>query len=176
MVKRYSLGVLVAVIGSVLHLGCLCGPCEESAKNKEITLAAFEAINNGELDKLDDLVAADYVRHCPATPDVKVTNLDDFKEYLLAIGASFPDLEMTVTHLIAEDKLVAFWATYTGTHEGPIGPFPATGKTVESQFSGMHRIENGKIAESWVTWDNLSDLTQLGLYPPPPTGEATISD
>ncbi len=29
--------------------------------------------------------------------------------------------------------------------------------------------EAGKIAELWVTWDNLAGLAQLGLIPPPET-------
>lgn len=29
------------------------------------------------------------------------------------------------------------------------------------------RFEDGKIAEWWVTWDNLAGLTQLGHFPPP---------
>jgi steroid delta-isomerase-like uncharacterized protein len=176
MVKRFFLGVVVIIVGSVLHLGCLCGPCEEAAKNKEIVLATFEAINNGELEKLDELVAADYVRHCPATPEVNVTNLEEFKQYLRDVSATFPDLKMSITHLIAEDRLVAYWATYSGTQEGPMGPFPATGKRVESHFAGMHRLEHGKIAESWLTWDNLNDLAQLGHYPPKPPEESLITE
>jgi hypothetical protein len=37
---------------------------------------------------------------------------------------------------------------------------------MEIDFAGVHRIEDGKIAETWVTWDNLVGLTQLGLWPP----------
>lgn len=31
---------------------------------------------------------------------------------------------------------------------------------------GILRIEEGKIAEIWVEWDNLNALTQLGHFPP----------
>jgi len=48
-----------------------------------------------------------------------------------------------------------------------MGPFPPTGKRLESQIAGMFRLEAGSIAELWVTWDNLSGLAQLGLFPPP---------
>lgn len=69
--------------------------------------------------------------------------------------------------MIAEGDLVAFYATYTGTQTGQMGPFPPTGKEMSVDCFGYHRIENGKIAETWVTWDNLAGLTQLGLFPPP---------
>jgi predicted ester cyclase len=31
---------------------------------------------------------------------------------------------------------------------------------------GMHRFENGKIAETWTSWDNRAALAQLGLLAP----------
>ena len=68
--------------------------------------------------------------------------------------------------LIAEGDLVAFWCTYTGTQTGAMGPFPPTGNKTDLDFAGFHRIENGKIAESWITWDNMTILTQLGHFPP----------
>lgn len=161
--------VVVGVIGLViaaLQMSCLCGPCEIATENKELALAAFEAVAAGDMDALDSLIAVDYVRHCEATPDVEVNSLEDFKAYLLSDRESFPDPDLTVIHLIAEDNLVAFWATYGGIQEGPMGPFPATGNAMEIRFAGFHRIEDGKIVETWVTWDNLAALEQLGLWPP----------
>ena len=160
------MGVVAVVVFTTLQVACLCGPCEEATKNKEISLAAFEAIASGDFDALDNLIAPDYVRHCQATPDIEVTSLQAFKDFLRSDRETFPNLELTVTHLISEDNLVAFWATYSGVQKGPLGPFPATGKRAELEFSGIHRIENELIAETWVTWDNMSVLAQLGLWPP----------
>ncbi len=166
MAKRTCVGVAIVAAFSVFQLGCLCGPCEVSTTNKEVALAAFEAISNLEYEKLDEFIAQDYVRHCQATPDVEVRSLQEFKEFLLRDLEAIPNPELTVTHLIAEDNLVAFWATYAGVQEGPMGPFPATGKRMELEFSGIHRMEDGLIVETWVTWDNMAGLAQLGLWPP----------
>ena len=175
--QRNALFTTLALAGTTALLtGCLCGPCEEATSNKEIALAAFEAVANGEYEALDDLVAEDYVRHCPATPDIEVTSLQAFKDYLELEKNTIPEPELTVIHLISEDDLVAFWATYAGSQEGPMGPFPATGIRVEAPFSGFHRIEDGKIAETWVTWDNLDMLVQLGHYPPEAPAEAEPTD
>jgi steroid delta-isomerase-like uncharacterized protein len=165
--KLLSRSIFVIVTPALLT-GCLCGPCEEATKNKELALASFEVLRSGELDSLDELLAADYVRHCQATPDVEVTSLEAFKEYLRREAETFSNPEITVNHLLSEDNLVAFWATYAGDQEGPMGPYPATGKRMEIDFAGVHRIEDGKIAETWVTWDNMVGLTQLGLFPPQP--------
>ena len=64
---------------------------------------------------------------------------------------------------------MAALATYSGTQTGPIGEFPATDKAAESTFLTIFRIEDGKIAELWVEWDNLAMLMQLGHFPPPGT-------
>lgn len=55
----------------------------------------------------------------------------------------------------------------SATQTGQMGPFPPTGKRMNAEFAGYHRIVNEKIAETWVTWDNMITLNQLGLFPPP---------
>jgi predicted ester cyclase len=126
----------------------------------------FSIIEAGDLDRLDDYVATDYVRHCQATPDVNVTSLQEFKAYLVGLEESFPDQKMVIHRLVAEDDLVAFWATWSGVQEGPMGAYPATGERMELDLGGIHRVAEGKIVESWLTWDNLTGLMQVGLFPP----------
>jgi len=165
MTRRWLLGSVV-IVGLVVVLSCVCEPCDEGKKNKELVAEVFAVMEAGDLDKLDDYLAADYLRHCQATPEVNVTSLQDMKDYLNGLEATFPDSKMVVHRLVAEDDLVAFWATYSGIQDGPMGPYPATGERTEIDFAGMHRIAEDKIAETWVTWDNLTSLTQLGLFPP----------
>ena len=57
--------------------------------------------------------------------------------------------------------------TYSGTQTGPMGPFPASSKKLVLPFIGILRIEDGKVAEIWVEWDNLNALAQLGHFPGP---------
>ncbi len=38
---------------------------------------------------------------------------------------------------------------------------------MEVEFFAILRLEEGKIAEMWVTWDNLAGLSQLGHMPVP---------
>ena len=47
-------------------------------------------------------------------------------------------------------------------------PIPPSENDTELDISGVVRIADGKIAELWITWDNLAVLTQLGHWPPPP--------
>ncbi len=135
-------------------------------RNKIQVEAMIAAINGRDLDSLDEVVAADVVRHCQATPDVTVANLDDFKAFLRQDFAMVPDSVVEIHHLICERELVSVWCTYSGTQEGAFGPFPPTGKRFSVDFGGHLRIDDGKIAEMWVTWDNLAALVQLGHIDP----------
>lgn len=171
MTKRWLLGSIV-LVALVAVSGCICEPCDHGKKNKELVAEVFAVIEAGDFEKLDQYIAADYVRHCQATPDVNVTNLEELKDFLEADLETVSDPKMVIHRILAEDDLVSFWATYSGIQDGPMGPFQATRKRMELDFAGMHRIADDKIVETWVTWDRLTGLTQLGLYPPPMPEEA----
>ncbi|MEN8155271.1 MAG: ester cyclase [Acidobacteriota bacterium] len=135
--------------------------------NKEIVLQFTEAVNNHNYDELDNLVAADFVRHCQATPEVKITSLKEFKKFAKMYSESFPDMKGSVKMMVAEGDFVAAYATFTGTQKGPMGPLPASDKKMESKTIGIFLLEKKKIKELWIEWDNLAILTQLGHFPPP---------
>ena len=135
--------------------------------NKKIVRAFADAGNRNDMEAFDTLFAADFVRHCEATPEIAVASREEFKQFYRETAKTFPDQQMTLDTLVAEGDRVAFWGTFSGTQEGPMGPFPPTGRRMVSEIGGMFRIEAGKIAELWVTWDNLAGLVQLGLFPPP---------
>ncbi len=95
------------------------------------------------------------------------------KEFLKQDSASFPDSRITVGRMIAEGDLVAVQATYAGTQLGPMGPFPASGKPMTLEFAAIFRVQDGVLADLWVTWDNLAALTQLGYFPPSGSGTSS---
>ena len=137
----------------------------QSDTNKALVNDFIDAINQRDLGKLNSLVAADVVRHSQATPGVSVTNLEEFKDYLRADFAGIPDSIQRVELMISEGEYVSIRALYTGTHTGPIGDIPPSGKKVQLIFMAMLRIENNLIAEIWVEWDNMSILAQIGAIP-----------
>jgi len=137
-------------------------------ENKILARRLGEAMNTRQLHFLDELVAPDFRRHCQATPQVDVRGLEQFKDFLRQDATVFPDSIQTLKHMLAEGDLVAIWATYEGTQMGQMGPFPPSGKRVQADFAAFLRVENGKIAELWVTWDNMAILAQLGHLPAPP--------
>jgi steroid delta-isomerase-like uncharacterized protein len=135
-------------------------------ENRSLVRRFGEAMNSRHLDALDEIVAADFVRHCQATPGVDVRSREEFKEFLRQDAAAFPDSIQVARHVVAEGDLVAVWATYEGTQQGPMGPFPTSGRRMQLDFAAFLRIEDGRIAEMWGTWDNVAGLVQLGHFPP----------
>lgn len=158
--------LLAATAALLFIIGCSSLVTQQAKKNKQLFIQGIEAVNNRDWDALDSSIAPNYVRHCQATPDVKVNSLDAFKRYLRQDAVTFPDTRILIKYLVAEGDLVAFYCTYEGTQQGLMGPFPAFNKKMTLDFSGVHRIENGKLVETWLTWDNLAALTQLGHFPP----------
>ena len=159
--------ILVYIMGIFgLLFGCTSSLDYQAQRNKEIVKKTFEIVANGDYEGMSTYIAENYIRHCQATPELVIESLDAFKEFIRNDRKSIPDQKLNVKMLVAEGDLVAFWATYTGTQTGQMGPFPPTGKSVELDFSGVHRLENGKVVETWVTWDNVTILGQLGLFPP----------
>jgi len=127
-------------------------------QNKATIRRFFDAWNSRQAEAFDDLIAQDVVRHCEATPGVEARSLRQDT-------AVFPDSVQTIKLLVAEGNLVAAWTTYEGTQKGPMGPFPPSGRKAQFDFGAVFRIESGKVAEWWVTWDNMTILRALGHVP-----------
>jgi len=148
-------------------MGCTDPNLALAKQNKELVTNAFEVVGNGDYDNMGTYIADNYVRHCQATPDFNITSLDGFKTFIREDRKACPDQQLEIKNLVAEGDFVAFWAVYKATQTGQMGPFPPSNKRAELEFSGIHRIENNKIAETWITWDNIAFLSQLGYFPPP---------
>jgi steroid delta-isomerase-like uncharacterized protein len=166
---RYSMRVLMAAL-VMLAAGCEPALDARLEANKDLVRRFTEVLNAAEWDALNELVTDDFTRHSQATAGPPVRSREQMVQLQESFLATAPDQRVTIQMLVAEDDKVAALATYTGTQTGPLGDLPATGKPMESQFLSIFRIENGKIAELWVEWDNLAMLTQLGLFPPPTEG------
>jgi len=150
-------------------------PTEPTTERNEDLVRRFAAaVNARDHDALAAFVAPGFTRPCPATPDVEVTSLADLRAFLEQDLAIFPDSVVTLERLIAEDAFVAFWAIYSATQTGRMGPFPPTGRRVSGPFAGYFRVEDGMLAELFVTWDNVDLLSQLGHMPA--VGEAASAE
>ncbi len=78
---------------------------------------------------------------------------------------AFPDGRVEVVDQVAEEDRVAVRWSFVGTHEGPLDSLPATGRKVELDGISIHRIEDGRVAETWEASNTLLFLQQLGVIP-----------
>lgn len=158
-------GLLIVLISISFLTSCNQPNDKASAEleaNKEVVRQAAIHINSRNYEGLRTVIADDYLRHSQATPGLKVKSFDEFVTFLKDGAVSFPDDKAIFDTLVAEGDLVAFWGRYEGTNTGP-GPFPPTGKPISVEMSGVHRIEDGKIAETWVIWDNVAMFSEIGI-------------
>lgn len=72
-----------------------------------------------------------------------------------------------VHEVLADGDMVAYRATLSGTHAGPLLGIPATGRPFRAQHMHMLRMRDGKASEHWASRDDLGMLQQLGVLPAP---------
>jgi predicted ester cyclase len=166
----------IAVVALVLVSIPAVTGAEDPPAPKDIVLAMIDAVNERDFDALDLYVAADVRRHSAATPGVTVESLADFKAFLHQDLAAVPDATQRINMIFESGDMVAVHATYSGTQSGQMGPFPPSNKPLEIPFIGILRVQDGKIAELWVEWDNLNGLMQLGHFPPPESSRGPSSN
>ena len=132
---------------------------------KELIRKAVEEIwNNGNFDRLKDLVSEDFVIHFPREGE-EIRGPENVKQFYTELRKAFPDLHFTIIDLIAEkNKVVTHWAA-TGTHKAEFKGIPATGKKVAFKAVDIDRVVNGKFVECWTNVDELSLLQQIGAIP-----------
>ena len=84
------------------------------------------------------------------------------KELLVKFRAAFPDIQLTVEEIIAEDDRIAFRSTMRATHRGEFLGIAPTGKQVTVGLVDVIHIEKGKFTEQWGGPDLFDLLQQLG--------------
>ena len=119
-----------------------------------------EAINTGNLEIMNDLVAHDAIENDPAPGQVK--GPQGYIDFFTKLRAAFPDMKIEVEALVADDDNVAFAYTLTGTHDGDFNGIPATGKKIKARGMQISKFKNGKMVERWGSSDELGILKQLG--------------
>ncbi len=137
-------------------------------QNKALARRALALWSNGETESASEIFTPDYINHQPhATDDAHtIHGLETWKTFITEFRRTFPDLHDTIEDQIAEGDRVATRFTSAGTHKGEGMNLPPSGKKLRWSGIAIDRIANGRIAESWVNWDKLGMLEQLGAVSP----------
>lgn len=115
---------------------------------------------------MPDLFAEDYAQHGPQA-GMEIHSVGEYEETLRLFHTAFPDLETTEEFVFSDSEGDFVCTVYTnrGTHDGELMGIPPTGVYVEVPGIAVHRIENDKIAETWVAADFHNLLQQIGVAP-----------
>ena len=121
--------------------------------------------NTGDLTKIDDVFATDFVNHDPNAPDAN--DLEGYKGFIVMTRTGFPDFHVASEDMIAEGDMVASRWTASGTHKGELFGIPPTGKKATWKGISIYRFADGKIVEAWWSKDMFGLMQQLGVIPMP---------
>ena len=141
---------------------------EMLAANREIGRRVLEEMwGQGKLELADQLYAPEYVDHASRGPEQgTVRGPEGIRDAVTLFRNAFPDLTYKVEELMAERDLVMARFSAEGTLRGTFLGVEPDGRKISYTGTDINRIANGRIIESWVNYDALGLLEQLGLVPP----------
>jgi len=133
---------------------------QPSARNKANYIAAKAAHNARDLDRcLTFYVPEHQIMSRPAPP-----GREHIRAFLEGILAAWPDLQLEVAQVVAEDDWVMGRCVATATHTTAVMGVQPTGKQVVTTFWDLHRFDAaGLIVQTWNLVDSLALMQQLGL-------------
>ena len=125
-------------------------------ENKEIIKSLVdEVFNKHDLSAIDKYHVADLSNDSENI-------LESFKQSLAALFSGFPDLRVSIEHMIAENNIVVAFLSIIGTHTGLYKGLQPTNKQMQISSADLYRIENGKITAHRDVVNILDLLTQTG--------------
>jgi predicted ester cyclase len=137
--------------------------------NKAIVRRFYEeAFSQGNVAILGEITDASYVNHDPSGPPGGWPHgIEGINMVVGTYRGAFPDLRFTIEDQLAEgDRVVTRW-TGRGTNSGSLMGMPPSGRSATVTGISIERVVNGKIAETWVNFDALGMMQQLGVIPAP---------
>jgi steroid delta-isomerase-like uncharacterized protein len=139
-----------------------------ASTNVETYRAGHEAFNRRDFEAMTRRYA-DRIAWTDHSQGRTFTTPQEFRDDFLPgwVQAS-SDIRITdPSYLDAGDTVVARF-TCEGTHDGPLGPFPASGRAFALPLCELwHFDASGRVVGGDLYYDQVSLLTQLGQIPQP---------
>lgn len=137
-------------------------PTEPDAK-EILTRFIQEVWNEGNVEAADRYVALRYtIHHDPGDAWEKQTlDLAGYKERVRRSRAPFPDQRFLIQELFADGNAVVMTWLWTGTHQGDLPGFPASGKPVTMSGATVYYFAGDRLIGHWQIVDRLGVYQQL---------------
>lgn len=117
-----------------------------------------DILGKGKLNLFSELTTDRYVDHALPSGMTPQQSIGAFR-------AGFPDMRVTVDDVLGEGDQAVVRYTIHATHTGSFYGIPPTGKAVTMTGISIYRLVGGKLAESWVQYDQFGLMQQLGVVP-----------
>ena len=115
----------------------------------------LEAWETGDAERLERIVSEDYTGHVNALAGVETRDRNGLAEQVRAHAQTYSDARFELQDCIANGGKIAARARMQGRHED--------GGDVDMEGMLILRIDRGRIAEEWASWDYLGVAQQLGV-------------
>jgi predicted ester cyclase len=123
-------------------------------------------VDKSKLDILDEIVTTDCIIHRPEASE-PIQGLEAFNHALKSFLQVYGECTTTIHDLIAEEDRVACRLSHRAVNRGKwtsrLGTHAVAGKTVTWPAIAIFRFHDSKIAEEWVSRDELGMLIELGV-------------
>jgi steroid delta-isomerase-like uncharacterized protein len=144
-------------------------------ESKAVMRRFWEVWEQGDIDRLDELLAPDYVNHTLAAPDLPPCP-EGVKEIVSMFRSGMPDLRVVIEDMIAEGDRVATRYALEGTHGGDLFGVAPTGRHLSIRSMTVERLSGGKIVEHWRVTDELDMMRQLGAIEAPENNPSSTEE
>ena len=135
----------------------------QTEQNKAIVRRNYETADKNDLTAFSEQLAPDLVLHYPGMPGP--LNREALLQMMNVMFSGLTQRQHVFEDQIAEGDKVATRLTLHAVHTGEFQGMSATGKQIAMAQTAIHRIRDGKIAEVWISSDDVGMMKQLGLMP-----------
>jgi len=99
-----------------------------------------------------------------AEPLLEVRTLEGYTDWMKAVTAMLPDDRYDLKSFATDEAWhnLAAYAVFHGTHTGPGGPVPPTGKSTSTDYIYVMQFEGDKIAHMSKIWHAGLAMKDLG--------------
>jgi steroid delta-isomerase-like uncharacterized protein len=137
------------------------------ATARQVVAAWLQAYNDHDEEQIRSHYDDNVIFEAPG--DIRLEGVDAAVEKTMTWLLAFPDGEIRVENEVANGDWLALQLVFEGTHEdtlvGAAGKIPATNRCLAFRAVEFVRVEDGKITEEYLCFDQAQVLTQLGLMP-----------